>query len=141
MFWVQLINNQNQLKLDLNQITIQVKNVELSVVFYEKLGLKLIVKAFPKYARFECTKGNTTFSLHQSDEIQNNSTWLYFESDSLDEDVTRLQNLGLIFEILPENQPWLWREARLRDLDNNIIILYFAGSNRKNPPWRIMEVK
>lgn len=68
------------MKLDLNQITISVKDVEKSIEFYQKLGLNLIVKALPKYARFECQNGESTFSLHQSDEKINASTWIYFET-------------------------------------------------------------
>jgi hypothetical protein len=44
---------------------------------------------------------------------------------------------GIDFEELPNDKPWLWRESRLKDPDGNQIILYFAGSNRTNPPWRI----
>lgn len=126
------------MNLNLNQITIQVKDVEKSIQFYEKFGLRLIVKSLPQYARFECVTGDTTFSLHETDNLITASpTWIYFETDKLDEDVTYLQNLGVKFEELPTDQPWLWREARCKDLDNNLIILYYAGDNRKNPPWRI----
>jgi hypothetical protein len=45
--------------------------------------------------------------------------------------------MGIIFESVPTDQSWLWREARLRDLDGNQIILYHGGTNRLNPPWRI----
>jgi hydroxymethylpyrimidine/phosphomethylpyrimidine kinase len=31
----------------------------------------------------------------------------------------------------------MWREARLRDPDGNIIFLYHAGEARRFPPWRI----
>lgn len=66
------------MQLNLNQVTVSVKNVEQSIAFYEKLGLKLIVKVLPHYARFECVSGDTTFSLHQTDEdITGNSTWIY----------------------------------------------------------------
>ena len=34
-------------------------------------------------------------------------------------------------------QRWLWKEASLNDPDGNKIIIYEAGKNRKNPPWRI----
>lgn len=126
------------MQLNLNQITIQVLNVEKSISFYQKLGLKLIVKSIPNYARFECRKGETTFSLHKSETTHLvNGTWIYFETDTLDEDVKELIDKGFEFEELPNDKPWLWREARLKDLDNNQLILYFAGDNRKNPPWRI----
>jgi hypothetical protein len=33
--------------------------------------------------------------------------------------------------------PYLWREAFLRDPDGNVIVLFSAGENRLNPPWRL----
>ena len=123
--------------MNLNQITISVRDVAKSIRFYEQLGLQLIVKSLPTYARFQCPMGESTFSLHQSDEQNNSSTWIYFEVDNLDAKVNELLALGFEFEELPNDKPWLWREARLRDLDKNQLILYYAGVNRKNPPWRI----
>ncbi len=125
------------MKLDLNQITISVKDVEQSIAFYEKLGLRLIVKALPKYARFECVNGTTTFSLHQSDEEVKPTTWIYFETDNVKADVEQLQASGVAFDLLPTQQSWLWEEAHCKDSDGNKIIIYHAGKNRKNPPWRI----
>ena len=78
------------MNLNLNQITISVKDVERSIEFYQKLGLKLIVKPLPKYARFECVVGDATFSLHQSDEKISDATWIYFETATLDDDVKSL---------------------------------------------------
>jgi len=38
----------------------------------------------------------------------------------------------------PEDiEPYLWREAVLRDPSGNRIKLYHAGENRLNPPWRV----
>lgn len=126
------------MKLNLNQITIQVNDLERSITFYQKLGLKLIVHSPPKYARFECLAGDSTFSLHHQEQLHtNNPTWLYFESENLDETVKELQACGIRFDELPTDQPWLWTEARLKDPDGNTIILYHAGDKRKNPPWRI----
>src|SRR5690349_24827574 len=42
---------------------------------------------------------------------------------SLDERVEQLARAGIPFEHGPRNQPWMWREARLRDPDGNIIFL------------------
>jgi uncharacterized glyoxalase superfamily protein PhnB len=64
-------------------------------------------------------------------------TWVYFECEDLDDRVKQLQAKGLEFEELPTDKPWLWREARLKDPDHNQIILYYAGENRLNPPWRL----
>ncbi len=125
------------MNFDLNQVTISVKNIERSIEFYQILGLKLIVKALPRYARFECLNGNSTFSLHESGESGTNNIWLYFETETLDDDVDKLQRKGIVFESLPTDQSWLWREARLKDPDGNLLILYYAGVNRKDPPWRL----
>ena len=51
--------------------------------------------------------------------------------------VDRLARAGMPFEHGPRNQPWMWREARLRDPVGNIIFLYKAGEARRFPPWRI----
>ena len=124
--------------MNLNQITIPVLDVERSVAFYEILGLKLIVKALPHYARFQCMEGDSTFSLHRVDVLPNgNGVWIYFEVHNLDEQVSKLISNGIAFEELPTDKPWLWRESRLKDPDNNQLIIYFAGDNRKNPPWKI----
>ena len=122
--------------MNLNQVTISVKNVAQSILFYQKLGLNLIVKSVPDYARFECPDGDATFSLHRNEEA-NNGTWIYFEVGNVDVKINELLENNFIINELPEDKPWLWREARLKDLDNNIIIIYNAGKNRKSPPWRI----
>ena len=124
--------------MNLNQITVPAVNVEKSIEFYEKLGLRLIVKSLPTYARFECKEGDSTFSLHQVDKQQKaDGIWIYFEVQNLDDYINTLINKGIVFDELPNDKSWLWREARLKDPDNNQLIIYFAGDNRKNPPWRI----
>lgn len=124
--------------MNLNQITVPSLDLTKSIPFYEKLGLKLIVKALPHYARFECPNGEATFSLHQVEQLPTgDGIWVYFECEHLDKEVALLQEKGLEFEELPNDKSWLWREARLKDVDGNQIILYFAGKNRKNPPWKL----
>lgn len=124
--------------MNLNQITIPVIDITKSIAFYEDLGLRLIVKSLPTYARFECPKGSSTFSLHRvTKQPHGEGVWIYFEIENLDGYVNSLLVKGILFEELPTDKPWLWREARLKDLDNNQLILYFAGTNRLNPPWRI----
>ncbi len=128
--------------MDLNQVTVPTKNIESAILFYQKLGLKLIVHSTNHYARFECPNGTSTFSIHQADELKGGEgIWIYFECKNLDEDVDRLQKEGLEFDELPNDKSWLWREARLKDPDNNQLILYHAGENRKNPPWRLKDAK
>lgn len=124
----------------LNQVTLPSLDVERGVQFYEKLGLKLIVSALPRYVRFVCLDGQSTLSLHIVDEIKpGEGVCIYFECDDVDETVRQLVEKNVQFDHMPTDQPWLWREARLYDPDGNRIILYTAGENRLNPPWRIPE--
>ena len=124
--------------MNLNQITIPSLDLSLSVPFYEKLGLKLIVGALPHYARFECPDGNSTFSIHQTNNLpKGEGIYIYFECKDLDQHVEKLVEQGVVFDQMPTDQNWLWREARLKDLDGNQLILYYGGENRLNPPWRI----
>ncbi len=124
--------------MNLNQITIPSVNLLKSVAFYELLGLTLIVDALPRYARFECPDGTSTFSIHQVETLaMGPGVIIYFECKKLDDYVQQLIKQGIIFDELPTDRTWLWREATLKDPDNNQLILYFAGKNRKDPPWRL----
>ena len=124
--------------MNLNQITVPSLDLTKSIPFYQKLGLTLIVKALPHYARFECPNGSATFSIHQVKSLPKGAgIYVYFECDNLDIYVQELVDKGIVFEELPNDKTWLWREARLKDPDKNQLILYFAGKNRKNPPWRV----
>ncbi len=126
--------------MKLNQVTVPSLDVKKSISFYKKLGLRLIVEALPHYARFECVEGDSTFSIHEVETLPvGDGVYVYFETENLDEEVSRLVAEGIQFEHLPKDQTWLWREARLKDPDHNQIILFFAGNNRKDPPWRIDE--
>ncbi len=123
--------------LRLNQVTVTGTDYERSVDFYRRLGLKQIVDNPPDYARFE-TGGGVTFSVQiDPEEKIIATTAIYLECDDLDERVEQLARSGIPFEHGPRNQPWMWREARLRDPDGNIIFLYKAGETRRFPPWRM----
>jgi hydroxymethylpyrimidine/phosphomethylpyrimidine kinase len=95
----------------LNQVTLTGTNYDRSVEFYRRIGLRQIVA----------------------------TTAVYLECDDLDERVEGLARAGLPFEHGPRNQPWMWREARLRDPDGNIIFLYKPGEARRFPPWRVTD--
>lgn len=128
--------------MNLNQITISVKNLRDSIDFYQRLGLTLIVDSSDnRYARFECPqKGigdGTTFSLHEADEAAPGAASFYFEVEDVDARVTELKAAGFAFETDPVDQRWLWREAWTRDPDGNRIAIYHAGENRRFPPWRV----
>ena len=125
--------------LRLNQVTVTGTNYERSIDFYRRLGLKQIVDNAPDYARFEMA-GGVTFSVQiDPEEKIIATTAIYLECDDLDERVEQLARSGIPFEHGPRNQPWMWREARLRDPDGNIIFLYKAGEARRFPPWRMED--
>ncbi len=124
--------------MNLNQITVPSLNLAKSIPFYEKLGLKLIVNSQPHYARFECPNGQATFSIHLTQKLpKGDGIYVYFECEHLDAYVNELTQKGIQFDQLPTDQSWLWREARLKDVDGNQLILYYGGNNRLHPPWRI----
>ena len=126
--------------MDLNQVTAPCADLEVSVAFYRRLGLRLIVNDPPDYARFECPVGDATFSLHRvPQESNDHGIVVYFEIEDLDAKVRQLISDGLQFDSGPQDQPWLWREAYLRDPAGNRVCLFHAGKNRKNPPWRLPD--
>ena len=126
--------------MHLNQVTLPAGDVEKSVEFYQGLGLRLIVSALPRYARLECSDGGSTFSLHQAGKhAAPSGVVVYFECENLDEKVRQLQEHGYTFTQETKDQSWLWREARLSDPSGNMICLYWAGENRRNPPWRVSQ--
>jgi catechol 2,3-dioxygenase-like lactoylglutathione lyase family enzyme len=127
--------------MNLNQVTVPCTDLTRSIAFYETLGLKLIVESQPRYARFLCPEGDATFSLHLSDGPVQAGVVVYFECEDLDERVSALKAKGIVFSSDPVDQTWLWREAHLLDPDGNFLILYFAGKNRKDPPWRLTHSK
>ncbi|HNI27663.1 MAG TPA: hypothetical protein PLJ29_14970, partial [Leptospiraceae bacterium] len=97
-----------------------------------------IVKNLPDYARFECTEGDSTFSVHKAEKLpEGEGTIVYFETQDLERLTEKLILDGIVFETGPVLQGWLWKEASLKDPDGNRIILFTAGENRKNPPWRL----
>lgn len=124
--------------MNLNQVTIASLDVEKAVLFYKTLGLNLIVDALPRYVRFECPDGDSTFSIHNVEELsEENKITLYFEVDNLSTTVSELKQKGITFNSEILEQSWLWNEVHLNDPDGHSIIIYHAGKNRKNPPWRL----
>ena len=94
--------------MNLNQITVPSLNVGKSVSFHKKLSLKLIVEALPKYARFECPDGDSSFSIHLVDKLPSgNGVYVYFECDNLEDEVKSLQQKNIKFEEMPSQKIWL----------------------------------
>lgn len=124
----------------LNQVTVPSLDLSVSIPFYQKLGLELIVHTSPDYARFVCPDGGSTFSIHRVEELpKGEGIWIYFEFNNLDDYCSNLMDKGIVLDEQPIDQSWLWREARLKDPDGNQIILYSGGENRLNPPWCIKD--
>lgn len=124
--------------MNLNQITLPILDYAACVEFYRRLGFTQIVDSPPRYARFECPEGDATFSLHAVDALPaSTGVVVYFECADLDAKVAALQAAGIVFTQLPQDERWLWREARLKDPAGNELCLFHAGANRKHPPWRI----
>ncbi|NYE28595.1 putative enzyme related to lactoylglutathione lyase [Rhodanobacter sp. K2T2] len=124
--------------MNLNQVTLPVNDFDRSVTFYHDMGFSLIVHSPPRYARFECPEGDSTFSIHTVEQVTDNTgVVVYFECFDLDARVRRLLDAGFEFTQLPMDERWLWREARLTDPSGNVLCLFWAGNNRKNPPWRV----
>jgi catechol 2,3-dioxygenase-like lactoylglutathione lyase family enzyme len=124
--------------MNLNQVTIYSNKPVETVEFFKKLGLIVIVDSLPRYARLECPDGESTLSVNIGEPVTaTNSIVLYFECEDLDGEVSRLKSLGLEFDEDPTDRSWLWRQAYLRDPNGNKICLFYAGENRKNPPWRV----
>lgn len=126
--------------MNLNQVTVPSVDVGRSAEFYQSLGLELIVKSLPHYVRLLCPDGQSTFSVHQVEALpQGDGVCVYFEVEDVSATVRQLAEKGFVFDLPPTEQPWLWTEARLKDPDGNQIIIYHAGENRINPPWRITD--
>ncbi|MEM9601103.1 MAG: VOC family protein [Pseudomonadota bacterium] len=126
----------------LNQVTLAAKDMAASVLFYQKLGLTLIVDSAPHYVRFEFPDHSdgsepATLSLHEVDAHWSAPTdWplIYFEV----EDVEAFLRDKAIDPISPtEIQSYLWTEADILDPSGNRIRIYAAGMTRRFPPWRI----
>ena len=125
--------------MDLNQITVPTSDMGRSIAFYQKLGLELIVHTHPAYARFAMPNGSASFSLGFKETFQasEESIHVYFEVTDVVATYESLKEKGVIFLSPPEMKTWLWHEAHLLDPDGNHLIIYSAGENRLNPPWRI----
>ncbi len=123
--------------MNLNQVTLPAVDLEISVQFYIGMGFRQIVRS-ADYARFECPEGDSTLSLEQVPQLSSgDGPIIYFECNDLDVTVMDLMAKGYVFDKLPADEIWLWREARLTDPAGTRICLFRAGGMRKFPPWRI----
>ena len=119
----------------LNQVTLPATDLVASIAFYEKLGFVLIVKDV-HYARLENPDDLSTLSLELRSD-GGDGAHVSFECEDLNVRVAALKEKGVAFDLGPQDQSWLWREAWLRDPAGNKLCLFLAGENRRFPPWRV----
>lgn len=128
--------------LRLNQVTLGAIDMAASILFYERLGLTLIVDSAPRYVRFEFPTPPSggepaTLSLHGvEDGWSAASDWplIYFEVDDL---AAFLKATTLSPLAPPEMKSYDWEEADVLDPAGNRIRLFKAGRARRFPNWRI----
>jgi len=128
--------------MNLNHVTLIVGDFDRSVRFYRALDFVPIVHTPPRYARFRCPGGNATLSIEVTGAAPAPTrVQLYFECTDLDARVRDLKQRGIAFVQDPTDMFYLWREARLVDPDGHDIRLYYAGTNRLDPPWKVTTVE
>ncbi len=126
--------------MDLNQITIPVRDFGESISFYSALGLRLIARNEEGlYARFELPSGSTTLSLYEDRTATPGDVVLYFEVEDVDRRYSELCAAGFVFQNAPTDQSWRWREAHFIDPTGNRLCLFHAGAERRFPPWRLTD--
>lgn len=120
----------------LNHVTLPAHDLASSIDFYIALGLELIVREDPRYARF-AVDAASTLSIEVTDEGRAGSAEVFLCCDNVDADVAAAQARGLVFDSPATDQSYLWRAAGLCDPAGNRIMLFSAGVNQHFPPWRI----
>jgi catechol 2,3-dioxygenase-like lactoylglutathione lyase family enzyme len=120
----------------LNHVTLPATDLGESIAFYQALGLQLIVRADPRYARFAVDDAST-LSVEVSADGQPGSAEIHLWCADVDADVAAAEARGLVFATPPTDQSYLWRTAGVRDPAGNLIILFTPGANQHFPPWRL----
>ena len=113
-----------------------------SVLFYQRLGLILIVDSAPRYVRFEFPPAPddgepATLSLHRvEDGWSPPADWplIYFEVDDVE---AFLSEANIEPLSPPEMKTYMWEEADILDPSGNRIRVFKAGTARRFPPWRV----
>jgi catechol 2,3-dioxygenase-like lactoylglutathione lyase family enzyme len=119
----------------LNHVLLYVADVARALEFYErKLGFKRVEVGLPDYARLLAPQGDATIGLHRISQGPtppwNEGVRLYLEVANLDRVCEELASSGVEFEQMPEDMPWRWRHAYLKDPDGHLLSLYWAGPQR-----------
>jgi methylmalonyl-CoA/ethylmalonyl-CoA epimerase len=112
----------------LGQIAVNVKDVERAAGFYErKLGLKLLFKAPPGLAFFDCGGVRLMLDRAEKPEFDHPSSILYFSVPAIQEAYGKLKDSGVQFEDephviakMPTHDLWM---TFFRDSENNLLAL------------------
>lgn len=118
--------------MNLSHVSLPTLDINRSVAFYRALGLRPIVEG-PQYARLKSADAGATLSLIGVAKADLGGFTIYFETADLDTEVSRLQDLGILFTELPRVQAWNWKEARLKDPSGHSICLFWGGESRLRP--------
>lgn len=113
----------------MKDLVVYVRDVSRSLEFYEgRLGFKTVELGLPDYATVVDPDGETTICLHRGSSERpatgKDGAWLYIELGGLDTVCEELAGRGVEFEQMPEDMPWGWRHAYLRDPDGQLLSLY-----------------
>ena len=112
----------------LGQVLVNVKDVERAAAFYEqKLGLKLLFKAPPGLAFFDCGGVRLMLAVADKPEFDHPSSIFYFKVADIHAAAETLKSRGVEFETpphlvapMPDHDLWI---AFFRDVDRNLLAL------------------
>jgi len=112
----------------LGQIAINAKDVERAATFYEdKLGLKLLFKAPPGLAFFDCGGVRLMLGRAEKAELEHPSSVLYFAVSNIQSAYHKLKEGGVRFEDephliarMPAHDLWM---TFFRDSEENLLAL------------------
>lgn len=83
--------------------------------YTQHLGLS-VREQTARFVRLADETGRPCVAFHVGHPIEHpERTQLHFEVDDVDADYQRLRGEGLTFDAAPENKPWGWRVAALKD--------------------------
>ena len=120
--------------VSLNHVIVWVRKVSLALRFYRDLLGFRTIESMPGYARLRSPEGGATIALHETRKGRSprgtRQVVLYFETRELTHICRKLRRKGVRFDQLPQQMPWGWDHAYLRDPDGHEISLYWAGSKR-----------
>lgn len=122
----------------LNHVLLYVADVARALEFYEtRLAFTRVEVGLPDYARVRAPDGDVTIGLHhitqQPAPPWNEGVRLYLEVKDLDRVCVDLAARGVAFDQMPQDMPWGWRHAYLKDPDGHLLSLYWAGPQRLSP--------